>query len=99
DACQFEEIRYLGFPFSVSEEFQRRNTNSSIEESLGRVEAIQNHAVKHGKETVVYLSMGFGNPYGEEWNADIVIKWCEVLSERFDIRIQALSDTIGSATQ
>ncbi len=99
DACQFEEVRYLGFPFSVSEEFQRRNTNSSIEESLGRVEAIQNHAVKHGKETVVYLSMGFGNPYGEEWNADIVIKWCEVLSERFDIRIQALSDTIGSATQ
>lgn len=99
DACNFEEIRYLGFPFSVSEEFQRRNTNSSIEESLGRVEAIQNLAVKNGKETVVYLSMGFGNPYGELWNAEIVIKWCEVLYERFGIRTQALSDTIGSATQ
>lgn len=99
DACSFEEIHYLGFPFSVSEEFQRRNTNSTIQESLGRVEAIQNLAVKNGKETVVYLSMGFGNPYGEEWTADSVIKWCEVLFSRFDIRIQALSDTIGSATQ
>ena len=66
---------------------------------MERVEAIQNLAVKNGKETVVYLSMGFGNPYGEEWTADSVIKWCEVLFSRFDIRIQALSDTIGSATQ
>src|SRR5690606_23894328 len=62
DAVQFDEVRFLGYPFSVSEEFQKRNTNSSIEESLHRVEAIQNLAVKNGKELVVYLSMGFGNP-------------------------------------
>lgn len=98
DACAFEEIDYLGFPFSVSEEFQKRNTNSSISESFGRVEAIQNLAVKNNKELVVYLSMGFGNPYGEEWNADIVINWCEQLYSKFDIKIQALSDTIGTAT-
>lgn len=97
DAVQFEEIDYLGYPFSVSEEFQKRNTNASIEESLGRVEAMQNLCIKNKKELVVYLSMGFGNPYGEEWNADIVYKWCNVLFEKFDIRIQALSDTIGAA--
>lgn len=97
DAIQFEEIDYLGYPFSVSEEFQKRNTNATIEESLGRVEAMQNLCVKNNKELVVYLSMGFGNPYGEEWNADIVYKWCNVLFEKFDIRIQALSDTIGAA--
>lgn len=98
EACHFDEISYLGFPFSVSEEFQRRNTNSSIEESLGRVEAIQNLALKHNKETVVYLSMGFGNPYNELWNSELVIHWCEVLYQKFDIKIQALSDTIGAAT-
>lgn len=98
DACNFEEIDYLGFPFSVSEEFQQRNTNSSIEESLSRVEAIQNLALKNNKNTVVYLSMGFGNPYGEEWNTDIVIKWSERLYNEFGMNIQALSDTIGSAT-
>jgi hydroxymethylglutaryl-CoA lyase len=97
DAIQFEEIDYLGYPFSVSEEFQKRNTNATIEESLGRVEAMQNLCVKNNKELVVYLSMGFGNPYGEEWNADIVYKWCNVLFEKFNIRIQALSDTIGAA--
>ena len=97
DAIQFEEIDYLGYPFSVSEEFQKRNTNATIEESLGRVEAMQNLCIKNKKELVVYLSMGFGNPYGEEWNSDIVYKWCNVLFEKFDIRIQALSDTIGAA--
>jgi hydroxymethylglutaryl-CoA lyase len=87
----------LGYPFSVSEEFQKRNTNATIEESLGRVEAMQHLCVKNNKELVVYLSMGFGNPYGEEWNSEIVYKWCNVLFEKFDIRIQALSDTIGAA--
>lgn len=99
DACQFEEIDYLGFPFSVSEEFQKRNTNSTIEESLGRVEFIQNIATKNNKESVVYLSMGFGNPYGEEWNAEIVMKWSERLHKEFGVNILALSDTIGSATE
>ena len=98
DACKFEEINYLGFPFSVSESFQQRNTNSSIPESLKRVEAIRELAVKSNKEMVLYLSMGFGNPYGDEWNSDIVINWCELLYSKFDIKIQALSDTIGIAT-
>lgn len=98
DAVQFEEISYLGYPFSVSEEFQKRNTNSTIEESLHRVEAIQNLAIKNNKQVVVYLSMGFGNPYGEHWDADLVIKWCERLYKDFGISIHALSDTIGSAS-
>jgi len=98
DACNFEQIDYLGFPFSISEEFQQRNTNSSISESLSRVEVIQNLAVKNNKETVVYLSMGFGNPYGEEWNSEIVIQWCETLYNKFGVKIQALSDTIGVST-
>ena len=98
DACKFEEINYLGFPFSVSESFQQRNTNSSIDDSLKRVEAIQNLAIANKKELVVYLSMGFGNPYGDEWTSDIVIKWCELLYSKLDIKIQALSDTIGIGT-
>ena len=98
NACDFEEINYLGFPFSVSETFQKRNTNSSIEDSLKNVDAIQNLALKNNKEVVVYLSMGFGNPYGDVWNADIVVKWCEVLYEKLGIKIHALSDTIGVAS-
>lgn len=98
DAVQFDQISYLGYPFSVSEEFQKRNTNATIEESLHRIEDFQTLALKHNKELVVYLSMGFGNPYGEKWNADLVIKWCERLYRDFDVKIQALSDTIGSAT-
>lgn len=98
NACDFEEINYLGFPFSVSETFQQRNTNSSIEDSLKNVDFIQNLALKNNKEVVVYLSMGFGNPYGDVWNADIVVKWCEVLYEKLGIKIHALSDTIGAAT-
>ena len=99
DACSFDEINYLGFPFSVSETFQQRNTNSSISDSLINVEKIQNLVNIHNKELVVYLSMGFGNPYGDEWNADIVIKWCEVLYEKLGVKIQALSDTIGVANK
>lgn len=98
DACSFGEINYLGYPFSVSESFQQRNTNSSITESLIRVEAIQNLCIKNNKELVLYLSMGFGNPYGDEWSADIVIKWCELLYSKLGIKIQALSDTIGIGT-
>jgi len=68
EASVFDQITYLGFPFSVSETFQLRNTNSSIEQSLGRVEEIQNLCIKTGKELVVYLSMGFGNPYGDRYS-------------------------------
>jgi hydroxymethylglutaryl-CoA lyase len=94
DACAFEEIKYLGYPFSISETFQLRNTNATIEESLGRVERIQNLCIKHNKEMVVYISMGFGNPYGDEWNVEIVGKWTKVLA-KMGIKILSLSDTIG----
>lgn len=94
DACAFDEVTYLGFPFSISETFQQRNTNSSIAESLIRVEEIQNLCIQHKKQLVVYISMAFGNPYGDEWNSDIVIKWTNKLSQ-MGIKIIALADTIG----
>jgi hydroxymethylglutaryl-CoA lyase len=95
DACKFDEIQYLGFPFSISETFQQRNTNSSIEESLTRVEEIQNLCHKHNKTMVVYVSMAFGNPYGDLWNTDIALKWSERLANDLEIKVIALSDTIG----
>lgn len=94
DACKFEEIDYLGFPFSISETFQLRNTNSTIEQSLGTVEALQNLCIQHKKKAVVYISMGFGNPYGDAWNTDIVAHWTQKLAD-MGIEILALSDTIG----
>jgi len=95
DACNFEEIQFLGYPFSISEEFQKRNTNASIEESLSRVEAIQNLCQKHDKELVIYISMGFGNPYGEQWSPDIAAHWSNRLASELDVKVLALSDTIG----
>lgn len=97
DACTFEEIKYLGYPFSVSEEFQKRNTNSTIEETLQRVEFIQNKCVLSNKKLVIYISMGFGNPYGEKWSPELVLNWTERLVNLFGIEIIAISDTIGSA--
>ncbi|MEJ6616984.1 MAG: hydroxymethylglutaryl-CoA lyase [Crocinitomicaceae bacterium] len=94
-ASGIERIDYIGYPFSISEQFQKRNTNASIADSFKRVEAIQNLAKKNNKEMVVYLSMGFGNPYGEEWHPDIVTEWAYKLYHELDIRIQAVSDTIG----
>jgi len=98
DAIKFEEIDYLGYPFSISEEFQKRNTNATIEKSLHRLEEIQTLCLKSKKKLVVYLSMGFGNPYGENWHPDLVSYWSERLNKDFDIKIIALSDTIGCAT-
>lgn len=98
DAVVFEQIDYLGYPFSISETFQQRNTNTSIEGSLERLENIKNTALKHRKELVVYLSMAFGNHYGDLWNKDIVLQWIERLKQEFDIKILALSDTVGAAT-
>jgi hydroxymethylglutaryl-CoA lyase len=97
DACVYDEISYLGFPFSVSETFQQRNTNSSIEESLKRVEEIQTLCKKTGKKFVVYISMGFGNPYNDPFNEEIVFNWVERLVE-LDIEIISLADTVGVAT-
>ena len=93
-ACNFEEINYLGFPLSVSEQFQKRNTNKSIEAALNVVKEIQNLSVKNNKELVVYLSMAFGNPYGENYHPDIVAGLTEKLNQ-LDVGIIALSDTIG----
>ncbi|MBW6481782.1 MAG: hydroxymethylglutaryl-CoA lyase [Vicingaceae bacterium] len=94
DAVLFEEIDYLGFPFSISETFQQRNTNSSILQSLKTVEEIQSLCVKHNKKLVVYISMAFGNPYGDEWNSEIVINWTKKITD-LGINIIALSDTVG----
>lgn len=98
DACKFEEINYLGFPFSISETFQQRNTNSSIEESIIRVEEIQNLCLKYNKKLVIYISMAFGNPYGDAWNGDIAVSYTEKLYKK-GIRIFAMSDTIGSSNR
>ena len=94
DACNFDEINYLGFPLSVSEQFQQRNTNKSISEALKNVEEIQNLSVKNSKELVVYLSMAFGNPYGENYHPDIVAELTQKLHQ-LEIKTIALSDTIG----
>ena len=94
DACQFDEIQYLGYPFSISETFQQRNTNKSIEASLLLVDEMQNICLKNNKELVVYLSMAFGNPYGDVWNEEIVVSWGEKLAG-LEVKILALADTIG----
>jgi hydroxymethylglutaryl-CoA lyase len=96
DAVVYDEITYLGFPFSVSETFQQRNTNSSIAASLKRVESIQELCIKNRKQLVVYLSMAFGNPYGDEWNEEIVFGWAGQLAS-MGITILSLADTVGLA--
>jgi hydroxymethylglutaryl-CoA lyase len=98
NACEFEQINYLGFPFSISEEFQKRNANSTIEASFLEVEKMQNLCTISKKKLVVYLSMGFGNPYGENWNIDLLYKWCNDLHSKLGVEILALSDTIGVAS-
>jgi hydroxymethylglutaryl-CoA lyase len=95
-AVNFPKIKYFGFPFSISETFQQRNTNSSISEAFKTVEAIQNLCQKSDKEMVVYFSMGFGNPYGDSYNVEIVGDWAAKMSD-LGIRIIALSDTVGVA--
>jgi hydroxymethylglutaryl-CoA lyase len=96
EAVVYDEIHYLGFPFSISETFQLRNTNKTIAESLKQVEEIQKLCVKHGKELVVYISMGFGNPYGDEYSAEVAIKWVGQLAA-MGIKTIAMSDTVGVA--
>jgi hydroxymethylglutaryl-CoA lyase len=97
EASEYDEISYLGFPFSVSETFQQRNTNSSIAESLVRVEEIQNICLQKGKKLVVYISMGFGNPYNDPWSETIVFQWVNKMAE-LGIDIISLADTVGVAT-
>ncbi|MBW7951798.1 MAG: hydroxymethylglutaryl-CoA lyase, partial [Chitinophagaceae bacterium] len=97
DAVVYDEISYLGIPFSISPTFQQRNTNSTIEESILRVETIQELCIKNKKDLVVYLSMGFGNPYGDDYNEEILLYWANEMIKR-DIKIISLADTVGIAT-
>jgi hydroxymethylglutaryl-CoA lyase len=96
DACSHGEIRYLGFPFSISETFQKRNANSGIIESLGRVREISDLCRQAGKSLRVYVSMAFGNPYGDEWSGAIALKWCRELTS-LGITHLALADTVGTS--
>ena len=93
----FKEIDYLGFPFSISENFQMRNTHKTITESVEVLKEILDIAHRYDKELVVYLSMAFGNPYGDPWNVEIVAEWTERL-HKMGVKILSLSDTIGSST-
>lgn len=97
DAAEYDEISYLGYPFSISETFQLRNANSTIQHAFDTVKQIQELCTIKEKELLVYLSMGFGNPYGDEWNVEIVQQWSEKLI-REGIKTIALSDTVGVAT-
>ena len=96
-ASVHKEIQYLGFPFSISENFQMRNTHKTIAESLVTLQEILDIANATNKEVVAYLSMGFGNPYGDVWNVEIVGEWTEKLA-KMGVKILSLSDTIGSST-
>lgn len=96
EALVHDEIKYLGFPFSISETFQLRNTNKTIEQSLTQVQEIQKLCEQRSKQMVIYISMGFGNPYGDPYNAEVAINWVSKLSQ-LGIKIFAMSDTVGVA--
>jgi len=96
DACRFEQIEYLGYPFSLSEIFQMRNTSKTIEQSCDLLKEILNKADKHNKKLNVYFSMGFGNPYGDPWSEEIVEEWVVKVKE-MGVKLISLSDTVGTA--
>lgn len=96
DACRFPQIHYLGFPFSVSETFQKRNANSTIPQALDRVKQIRELCAKANKELIIYISMGFGNPYGDPYSPQIVEQWVGEL-EKLEVKTFMLSDTVGVA--
>ncbi len=96
EAVQYDQITYLGFPFSISETFQLRNTNKTIAQSLAQVEDMQNLCVQHNKELLIYISMGFGNPYGDPYNAEVAINWVRKLT-KLGIKNIAMADTVGIA--
>jgi hydroxymethylglutaryl-CoA lyase len=97
DAVKYDKITYIGFPFSISETFQERNTNSSMDESFTRVKEIQELCHKHNKKLVIYISMGFGNPYGDIYNEEIVMEWVSKMI-KMDVKIISIADTVGLAT-
>jgi hydroxymethylglutaryl-CoA lyase len=97
DAVTFNQIEFLGFPFSISETFQQRNTNTSIEQSYNQVLDIQDLCVRNNKKLVIYISMGFGNPYGDPYHEEMVFEWASKL-ENIGVDIISLADTVGLAT-
>lgn len=97
DASAHEQIDYLGYPFSISENFQMRNTHKTIAQSVETLKAILDVANQSGKQVVTYISMGFGNPYGDPWNVEIVGEWTEKLA-KMGVKILSLSDTVGTST-
>jgi hydroxymethylglutaryl-CoA lyase len=97
NACQYERIEYVGFHFSISPTFQLRNTNSTMEQSLDTVKQLQELCIKNNKKAVVYISMGFGNPYGDAYSPELAAEWVDKMST-LDIPVVALSDTIGCST-
>ncbi len=98
DAAQFEEISYIGFPFSISPTFLKRNINSTIEQSVLIVDDLLDICDRHDKGLVLYISMAFGNPYGDEWNADLVASWVNKMYEK-GVRVISLSDTVGISSK
>ena len=97
DAVQYDEITYLGYPFSISETFQLRNTNSSIHQSFDLVKELQELCIKNKKQLVIYISMAFGNPYGDDWNSEMVIEWVNKIAD-LEVKTISLADTVGLAT-
>ncbi len=97
EACQHSQIDFLGFPFSISENFQMRNTNKTINNSIDELKGIISISEKNNKKVIVYLSMGFGNPYGDEWNYEILEKWISVIVS-LGVKTISISDTIGVST-
>ena len=97
DAVEFESVSDLGFPLSISPTFQERNTRASIDEAWRRLNIVSNLCAKSGKELVVYLSMGFGNPYGDDWNEDMPAMWASELQKRLSPSVISVADTIGAA--
>ncbi len=97
EACKFEQIDYIGYPFSISEIFQMRNTHKTIAESQEILQQILQIAERYQKKVVVYVSMGFGNPYGDPWNPEIVSRWVSKLVQ-MGVTIISLSDTVGSSS-
>ena len=96
EACHYSQIDFLGFPFSISENFQMRNTNKTIDDSIDVLKGIISVSEKNNKKVVVYLSMGFGNPYGDEWNYEVLEKWISVIKS-IGVKTISISDTIGVA--
>jgi hydroxymethylglutaryl-CoA lyase len=96
DAAQFQEITYLGFPLSVSETFQQRNANQSRQEALDMMKRIKNICDKNEQQLVVYLSMGFGNPYGDAWSPDLVLEYTQLVAQE-GVEIISVADTVGAA--